>query len=546
MLPVRRKNSHPRIDMNTILGSGGVRRETSPTRGRATTLRRMGVYSFCVAVAVLLYVLFFASMTGSKTDVTKSVGVKEAVNDAAKANVKDKAKETVNDTPIVSKLTCPTGTDLTAQYAIMLDAGSTGSRVHVYTFHHCVDRVTQRNSGGFTLDDELFEQVKPGLSSYADNPTKAAMSLDALMDHATNRVPKELWKCTPVAVKATAGLRLIGAEKSEAILKAVRHRLETVYDFNVLKDDGVSVMDGKDEGVFAWITVNYLRKSIGSSATTQSAAIMDLGGGSTQIVFEPKSSITLIAEGDYRSTVSFGGKDYVLYQHSYLGYGLMEGRRKVLEAAAAKNEAKLSCLADGASMPLKKAGDSSNNAANAISISGTGAGFDQCSKFVAGNLFDKDQTLCTISKDSCSWDGVYQPKLKDSFEGDIYAFSYFYDRIADLGVIKGSDEEGYQFTVKEVEVLATSVCKFVGGDESAKDLLSETVLKAIKQEPGLCLDLGFIFHLLSTGYEIHHNRLLKTAKKINGVETGWCLGASIHMLDQLMSGPKGVAGVCRS
>lgn len=40
-------------------------------------------------------------------------------------------------------------------------------------------------------------------------------------------------------------------------------------------------------------------------------------------------------------------------------------------------------------------------------------------------------------------------------------------------------------------------------------------------------------------------RVLRTAKKIRNVETGWCLGATIHMLDVLTSGGKGSGGVCR-
>ncbi|KAI8617682.1 nucleoside phosphatase GDA1/CD39 [Chytriomyces sp. MP71] len=426
----------------------------------------------------------------------------------------------------------------------MIDAGSTGSRVHVYAFHHCVLKQSGQSLGNLVLEDELFVQVKPGLSSYAADPVKAAASLDSLMDKAKEKIPKDLWKCTPVAVKATAGLRLIGMDKAEAILKAVRTRLETNYEFNVVKGDGISVMDGKDEGVFAWITVNYLLKSIGISAQKSSAAIMDLGGGSTQIVFEPSSKIN-VADGEHRTELIFGGKQYILYQHSYLGYGLMEGRRKVLQAAAEKNDAKLACLAKDASMPLKKAGDSSNNVAEAVIVSGSGAGFDACSKFVKGNLFNKDLALCMLDKESCSWDGVYQPKLKDSFEGDIYAFSYFYDRIADLGVIEGNEKDGYEFTVKEVETFAAAVCKAVGGDANAQAKLSDTVQSAIAADPGLCLDLGFIYHMLSTGYELNSKRILKTAKKIGGVETGWCLGASIHLLDTMMASETGVSGVCR-
>jgi guanosine-diphosphatase len=127
------------------------------------------------------------------------------------------------------------------QYVLMIDAGSTGSRIHVYSFNYC-------NGPSPTLVDEIFHQIKPGLSSYGEDPEAAAKSLDVLMEVALKGVPKEYQSCTPVAVKATAGLRLLGVEKSEAILEAVRRRLETQYPFNVVKKEGVVVMDGKDEG----------------------------------------------------------------------------------------------------------------------------------------------------------------------------------------------------------------------------------------------------------------------------------------------------------
>ena len=46
-------------------------------------------------------------------------------------------------------------------YAVVFDAGSTGSRIHVNKF--------TRRSGKLELLYELFEQVKPGLSSFADD-----------------------------------------------------------------------------------------------------------------------------------------------------------------------------------------------------------------------------------------------------------------------------------------------------------------------------------------------------------------------------------------
>ena len=43
----------------------------------------------------------------------------------------------------------------------------------------------------------------------------------------------------------------------------VRSHLEKDYPFAVVSEDGISIMDGKDEGVYAWVTANYLLGNIG-------------------------------------------------------------------------------------------------------------------------------------------------------------------------------------------------------------------------------------------------------------------------------------------
>ena len=207
----------------------------------------------------------------------------------------------------------------------MIDAGSTGSRIHVYKFNNC--------GTSPEYEYEAFRMTQPGLSSYKGRPTAAAESLDVLLDEAMRIVPESFRKCTPVAVKATAGLRLLGPEHSVEILRAVERRLHEKYPFPVQKKDGVVIMDGKDEGVYAWITANYLLNTIRADtpANTPSYAVLDLGGASTQIVFEPKFSKpdSSLVEGDHKYDLEFGGKKHILYQHSYLGYGLMRARKSV-------------------------------------------------------------------------------------------------------------------------------------------------------------------------------------------------------------------------
>ena len=213
------------------------------------------------------------------------------------------------------------------QYALMIDAGSTGSRIHVYKFNNC--------GPAPAYEYEVFKLNLRGLSSFAGRPEEAAKSLDELLDEAVRIVPQELRKCTPVALKATAGLRLLPGSQSKDILEAVEKRLREAYEFPLAEKDPVTVMDGKDEGVYAWITANYLLDAIKHGDTNDAAgktyAVLDLGGASTQIVFEPKFNKpdSALVEGDHKYELDFGGRTHVLYQHSYLGYGLMRARRHV-------------------------------------------------------------------------------------------------------------------------------------------------------------------------------------------------------------------------
>ncbi|UYV83485.1 ENTPD5 [Cordylochernes scorpioides] len=96
------------------------------------------------------------------------------------------------------------------------------------------------------LEGEYYQEVKPGLSSYADNPLRAAFSLVPLLSAALKRVPSDRWATTPLLLKATAGLRLLTDAQANAILHEVEH-LFRQYPFSV-SPGAVSMMSGEDEG----------------------------------------------------------------------------------------------------------------------------------------------------------------------------------------------------------------------------------------------------------------------------------------------------------
>ncbi|KAF7729992.1 Guanosine-diphosphatase [Apophysomyces ossiformis] len=383
------------------------------------------------------------------------------------------------------------------KYALMVDAGSTGSRIHVYRFHQCP-------SESIRLEEEqLFIQTIPGLSAY-DDPQQAAESLDVLMKAALDTVPAALHRTTPIEVKATAGLRLLGQEKSNAILKAVQRHLQTVYPFPITPN-GVTIMDGRDEGVYAWITVNFLLGNF-ESDKNHTAAVFDLGGGSTQIVFEPEQKDVIAEHGDHKYTLSFNQKDYVLYQHSYLGFGLMEARKrmhqKVLQLGSQDRHP---CLPRNLDWPF-----------NEMTFVGDGS-YEACTQVVQ-ELLNKD-AMCLAPP--CSFDGIHQPPIDEAFkDGPIYIFSYFYDRTQPLGLPAS-------FRLPQLAELTSRVCS--GEFLAAVD--DDELREEIIGRPEWCLDLSYIYGLLSHGYEIPDDRVITIAKKIDGVETGWCLGAAIAMLD---------------
>lgn len=425
------------------------------------------------------------------------------------------------------------------QYAIMIDAGSTGSRVHVYRFNNC----------GTTpeLEKEWFEMTPKkaggsGLSSYGSDAQGAAESLDVLMKVAVDAVPEKLKGCTPIAVKATAGLRKLGPELSNAILKAVRTRLETVYPFPVVSEEkgGVQVMEGTDEGVYAWITTNYLLGKIGGPDKSPTAAVFDLGGGSTQIVFEPTFPESKdggmpeqLAEGDHKYQLDFGGRKFTLYQHSYLGYGLMAARQNmhkvVIETQHERNPSSTAwlqepvlnpCIAPGMSRQVTVTLDAGHKLGAEVTVNMTGpssGAAPQC-RALAEMTLQKEAT-CKIAP--CAFNGVHQPALAKTFaREDVYLFSYFYDRTQPLGMPES-------FQISELRDLAARVCEGPESKSNAWDIFQATpnAIKELNERPETCLDLNFMLALLHTGYEMPIDREVKIAKKIKGNELGWCLGA---------------------
>lgn len=380
-------------------------------------------------------------------------------------------------------------------YAIIFDGGSTGTRIHVFNFLNNTNSSARTFSHHehLVLSDEYFQEVRPGLSSYSDDPSKAAESIVPLLEKAIKIVPSEKWDKTPVLLKATAGLRLLSSDSAEKILKEVKNLFHN-YPFQV-REDSVSIMDGEDEGLFAWFTVNFLLDLIGDE---RSIATLDLGGGSTQVTFAPNDLKTLVfSPKEYIIKRAIQNESIILYTHSYLGLGLMSARLGILQSTShGKIEEDNEVLNSPCIHPsIKKKWV---HGEKVYLVRGMKSG-----KYNFDNCYKQAQKFLNTTVDQ----PVELPKRI------IFALSYYFDRAADMGII--DRQKGGKLTVREYQKAANRTC-------------NKTNLK----QPFLCLDSTYIVALLHHGLGLNLETELVLVKKIYGVETSWGLGAGYSALTQ--------------
>ncbi|TNM99365.1 hypothetical protein fugu_012398 [Takifugu bimaculatus] len=163
----------------------------------------------------------------------------------------------------------PTFAAATNQYCIMFDAGSTGTRIHVFQFR-------MEDRGVPSLHQETFRSIQPGLSAYADHPRECSAGISELLKVAQSTVPASLWSSTPVLLRATAGLRLLPEQKAQDLLDTVK--LLLMKSPFLSGGDSVSILDGVDEGIFAWITLNFI--TVGGSTELVSPCLAPEYSGS--------------------------------------------------------------------------------------------------------------------------------------------------------------------------------------------------------------------------------------------------------------------------
>lgn len=304
-------------------------------------------------------------------------------------------KKKINPGPVYSKDNIP------YDYVVMIDAGSKGSRVYIYNWlnpKHALDAgIDLTNSTKVNLvhestlsagkdefgtssdtdTDDTLEKVKPvrfpsiyldrhwnkkiqpGLSSFSQSPQKVGKRhLRYLLSYASAVVPKSQHHRTPIFLHATAGMRLLPPKEQMPLLETVCEYLQTNSDFYIPHcKSHVNIIDGDTEGLYGWLSINYLMGAFdwpeehqhGKNHTTY--GLLDMGGASTQVVFQPnlteseehknnlyRLSLNLLPLSSKEGLAPTGQtvgkyhepelKEFNVYSDSFLGFGMFQAQNR--------------------------------------------------------------------------------------------------------------------------------------------------------------------------------------------------------------------------
>lgn len=399
-------------------------------------------------------------------------------------------------------------------YLTIMDAGSSGCRAHVFRW--------SRSSDGTVVVDPKHEslKVRPGLSSFANEPDKAGASLVGLLEFMATKIPEEERAATPVVFRATAGLRLLPPEQSDAILNSVREALsKSEYSFD--QDEGVKVIAGTDEGGYGWMSVNYLLHNFDKAADF--TGVIEMGGASaqvTQIVANSPGSLrgTNAVPPGSKFAFSLGSSKYELYAQSYLGYGL-EAARQTTTAYLVDNQlaADDPCLNLGFVASADEPRQSVYDGAPGVEVRGSG-NFNKCREVIQAALFPT-RPPADCKHASCSnIQSAFQPTSLP--ESKFLVFENFYYTASMLGIdMPQASPQVFRFEARDhaCSLPWDQLVAEYPKDGSPKEFVSK-----------LCFSATYLDLFLERGLGLKANKNIVIQQDVNGDDIDWSLGAAIH------------------
>ncbi|KAI9821794.1 MAG: Golgi apyrase [Pycnora praestabilis] len=319
------------------------------------------------------------------------------------------------------------------RYGVILDAGSSGTRVHIYRW---LSSTKARQDAGqkelkslpvLKTKKNWTEKIRPGVSTFNTKPDLVGPDhLRALITHALDVIPNDAVEHTPMFLLATAGMRLLPEFERKELLAQICSYVRSSTRFLLPDCDlHIQVIPGETEGLYGWIAANYLLGGFDSPEDHlhgkghHTYGFLDMGGASAQIAFAPNTTEAERHADDLKMvrlrTLDGAATEYKVFVKTWLGFGVNEARRRFVEAlleASASYDAKElpdPCLPVGLS--VTKEGRVVNSGSGEaqekeLHLIGTGR-FDECLRQTYP-LLDKD---APCERQPCLLHGVHVPTI---------------------------------------------------------------------------------------------------------------------------------------
>lgn len=210
------------------------------------------------------------------------------------------------------------------RYVSIIDAGSTGSRIYVYSFQSAAPLESLRAVG--------HQRLRPALSSFVNDTTGLTLQLQSLISTATQWIPVHEHAHTRVCLMATAGLRRLPIEQQDILMRVVYDTLDASPFLHpsdpVGPGSGSSgVISGQEEATYDFLAVlAAFQPTLDSLNEGMLLGAADLGGSSTQFAFMCPPGTSDSGCGNVHFSLR-SRLDHALTVHarSVPGLGLIEG-----------------------------------------------------------------------------------------------------------------------------------------------------------------------------------------------------------------------------
>jgi apyrase len=351
-------------------------------------------------------------------------------------------------------------------------------------------------------------KIQPGLSALEDDKPGIREHIWQLVQNASRIIPEEHHSKTPIYVMATAGMRLLLEEKMNQVVHFIDllMRDSTVNPFSYSTSSDTRILSGEEEGVFAWITVNYLYESFTDiTGEKPTVGILEMGGASTQIAFAPRGNV--LAD---KFPVTIGRVTYPLYVHSYLDYG-QNNVDKWLKGRLLRGN----LSGQHISNPCMLKDDLETDPSFSRTFIGTGEPY-KCIELLRQHVYKSDASRCQPKP--CAIGSFYQPTLPPNMT--FFAIGSYIYTLKPIGALA---EDG-QYIPSVGYDKAVEFCQ-----KPVTEHRSRTPGNQLKFLGSKCM-LGLYFALLlNHGYGFPNDtRHIYVRDKIGGQPPDWTLGAVLY------------------